>query len=384
MFYRNLVLQLTAMVAILMFSSAVVVAANDTEVLKVGSKAPGLDIEHWVSNGNGKFEPVEDFESGKVYVVEFWATWCGPCIASMPHLSKLQKKFSEKGVQIISISDEELETVEEFLETSVAGDSEMTYAKLTGTYCLTADPDKSSHEDYMEAAEQEGIPSAFIVGKQGLIEWIGHPMEIDEPLDQVVSGKWDRVAFIAKKEAEEKAMADIQKRARSAMQKMQEGESDEAVEMLDGLIKDYADHPFIEQLKGLRFQVVIFAGGDKAAAAIAEFAAGNRETEELNQIAWMVVEMKMSGQDVDEKLLAAATKLANDAATREPENGAVLDTLAHLVHMGGDLDKAIEIQKRAVKHAGGQTEETEAFLEELETEKAKLNKSDDESDDQDD
>lgn len=49
--------------------------------LKAGDPAPPLKIEKWLKSG-----PIERFEKGKVYVLEFWATWCPPCIASMPHL----------------------------------------------------------------------------------------------------------------------------------------------------------------------------------------------------------------------------------------------------------------------------------------------------------
>ena len=55
--------------------------------LVVGSKAPPIDIEHWLNK-----EPVERWETGKVYVVEFWATWCGPCKVSIPHLNKLHQR----------------------------------------------------------------------------------------------------------------------------------------------------------------------------------------------------------------------------------------------------------------------------------------------------
>jgi len=51
-------------------------AAMNVEVcqgddLTIGSKAPSIDIEHWVQNGGGKFSPVKEFESGKVYIIEF-------------------------------------------------------------------------------------------------------------------------------------------------------------------------------------------------------------------------------------------------------------------------------------------------------------------------
>ena len=69
-------------------------------------EAPALDIEHWIQDGNGFFKPVKKFEAGKVYVIEFWATWCGPCIASMPHLAELQNKYRGRDVQVISVSDE--------------------------------------------------------------------------------------------------------------------------------------------------------------------------------------------------------------------------------------------------------------------------------------
>lgn len=49
---------------------------EDAALLTIGSKAPPLNVEHWISNGNGQFKPVTTFTPGRVYVVEFWATSC--------------------------------------------------------------------------------------------------------------------------------------------------------------------------------------------------------------------------------------------------------------------------------------------------------------------
>lgn len=157
------------------------------ERLTIGSKAPPLDVEHWLTNK----DPVTTFRRGHVYVVEFWATWCGPCVGSIPHLRDLQTRHG-KDITVIGVSDESKETIEAFLDRERDGS---TFRKLTSHYWLATDPDGSVKRDYMRAAEQTGIPTAFVVGKSGQIEWIGHPMQIDEPLARILANDWDRDAF---------------------------------------------------------------------------------------------------------------------------------------------------------------------------------------------
>src|SRR5688500_17551275 len=71
--------------------------------LKVGDPAPKLDVLAWL-----KGEPVENFKPGHVYVIDFWATWCVPCIQAMPHLSDLQKKYAGK-LTVIGVSAREMD-----------------------------------------------------------------------------------------------------------------------------------------------------------------------------------------------------------------------------------------------------------------------------------
>ncbi|MFW5652932.1 MAG: redoxin domain-containing protein, partial [Planctomycetota bacterium] len=150
--------------------------------LMIGDPAPEIDVEHWI-----KGDEVSKFKDDNIYVVEFWATWCPPCRTSMPHLSDLQQKYKDQNVHILGISDEDETTVSQFLTSD-------DWPEKT-QYTLATDPDRSVFRDYMTAAGKSGIPTAFIVGRDQKIEWIGHPMSMDEPLQKVVAGEWDAEAY---------------------------------------------------------------------------------------------------------------------------------------------------------------------------------------------
>ena len=67
------------------------------DVLVPGSPAPAFTVDSFVRGTE-----VKTLELGKVHVIEFWATWCGPCVASMPHLTELQKQNPD--VQFIGVA----------------------------------------------------------------------------------------------------------------------------------------------------------------------------------------------------------------------------------------------------------------------------------------
>lgn len=67
--------------------------------LFVGDKAPELRYGKWL-----KGSPVKEYKKGHLYLFEFWATWCGPCIASMPHLSEFARERKKKLPSLLSIS----------------------------------------------------------------------------------------------------------------------------------------------------------------------------------------------------------------------------------------------------------------------------------------
>ena len=363
-------------------------ATKESEELTIGSKAPELDIEHWMSDREGEFKHVTKLESGKVYVIEFWATWCGPCVSAMPSISEMQEDYVDKNVQIISVSDEKLDTVEGFLKRKVSG-GDGTFAELTSNYCLTVDPDGSVTEDYFRAAGRSGIPCAFIVGKTGLVEWIGHPMEMQTPLKKIVGDEWDLEAYKKEYQKEKelkakqrKAQAKLQVKLQSLGQELQElmgdGKPKEAIALLDKALADDDFEVAHDQLGAMRSHILIMeVGGSEAVKALDKLAEENSENPMLlNRVAWTLYEKYEEEGELEKGLLVGATKAAEVAVKAAPEEGAVLDTLAHLVYAGGDLDRAIELQEKAVKFAGSQAAEIEPFLEKLRTEKSKKEEKD--------
>ncbi len=163
---------------------------------KLGMQAPPLQGLEWIKGG-----PVK-IEKGSTYVVEFWATWCPPCRKSIPHLTKVQAEFKDKGVTIIGVSNEPAATVKPFVADK--GD-EMDYT-------VAIDPERKVSDAYMKAFGVGGIPHAFIIDKTGTLVWHGHPMAgMDEVLKEVVAGKFDHEAFAKKQAEEQKAEAKLQK-----------------------------------------------------------------------------------------------------------------------------------------------------------------------------
>ncbi len=349
---------------------------HSADELGIGSVAPALNIEHWVQTGNGKFKPVTKFAPDKVYVIEFWATWCGPCIQSMPHLAQLQTEYADKGVQLISISDEDLETVEKFLERPVRAPKKakeddkdaktQTYRELTSVYCLTTDPDQSSNKDYMEAAAQQGIPTAFIVGKDSKIEWIGHPMEMDGPLSKVVDGTWDRAAF----QAEMKAKQDAERMMQEVSELAQGGKFDQAVSKIDAALAKTSDPQQTLMLRNIKMQLLLAGKKNDEAAKLSEaiFAELAGKPEMVNGFAWNLFEMADQGQpSADQVLKQAVIACEKEVAKASREVKASLwDTTAHILNLQGDKAKALKLEEAAVEIAEGQDLEfMKQFLAEL-------------------
>ena len=304
-----------------------VLAADDDSppaTLHMGDAAPKLAPSKWV-----KGDAVDKFEPDKVYVVEFWATWCGPCKASIPHLTELQKKNPDVTFIGMDCMEQEPENVAPFVkEMGDKMDYRVAMDDATGT----------NSKNWLVAAGQNGIPCAFVVGKDSKVAWIGHPMEMEEPLKQIIAGTFD----IKKAVADAKAREEIQ---------AQLGKAIEAGDI--GAIDKFAkEHPeMADGLSVLKFQLLMQKKDYAAAVAMGkELVETQKDNSEiLNDIAWMMVDPENPIDKPDLDLAMKAALRANEVA--KGENGAILDTLARVYFTRGDVDKAIEIQNKAVEKA---------------------------------
>jgi thiol-disulfide isomerase/thioredoxin len=150
--------------------------------LKVGDPVPPLVASAWLQ-GNA----VDKFERGRVYVVEFWATWCGICIAFMPDTSELQAQYRDKGVTMIAYTAADPDNGKEKV---------MEFVKKRGPkfqHAFAYADDRATYDAWMTASGREGLPLVFVVDRAGRIAYIGHPMYLGIALAKVVAPDADAV-----------------------------------------------------------------------------------------------------------------------------------------------------------------------------------------------
>lgn len=268
---------------------------------QLGDKAAALDGLNYVKGD------AVNLEEGKVTVVEFWATWCGPCRTSIPHLTEVQQQFKDKGVTVIGISSEKPETVKPFVEKM---------GEKMG-YTVALDPDRKVNAGYMEAYNQRGIPTAFIVDAKGNIAWVGHPMAgLEDVLEQVVAGTFDPEAY-AKAQAEREA----------------------AERELGKLFKEYngalLQGATIEQTRSTAEKII-----------------ASNNPRALNALAWQI--LSMPGVDDARRDTEIALKAAAKAnTTTNGEDPMILDTYALALFKTGKIAEAVAAQQKAVDLAAG-------------------------------
>lgn len=153
--------------------------------IAVGQPAPKINVTNWLAN-----KPADESLAGKFIVLEFWATWCGPCLKAVPHLNELQSRFDRPDLYFISMTDES------------ADRTETTLRRVNFESMVATDETKQTQIAFGDGQKGlEQFPLTVLIDKDNIVRWIGEPEELTEPLME---------AFLAGQKIEEAAAKEEQ------------------------------------------------------------------------------------------------------------------------------------------------------------------------------
>ncbi|MDH4070209.1 MAG: redoxin domain-containing protein [Ignavibacteria bacterium] len=143
----------------LLIISVLLPASLRADFPEVGKAAPGIVIAEWLTGEIQEETPL----AGRTIILEFWATWCSPCIKAIPHMNALQSVFDEQ-ILFLSITDESRSKVERFLQ------------KTRMSSAVVIDNQRKTYTAY----GVDAIPETFLIDSAGVVRWHGHPDELTE------------------------------------------------------------------------------------------------------------------------------------------------------------------------------------------------------------
>lgn len=128
----------------------------------LGKKAPALDVEEWITE--------KPDTEGKFIILDFWATFCGPCVKFTPHMNEFFKKFKEEAV-FIAIATQSKESMEKGVEQIKKMKKENNEEYSPILFYQATDP----HFELFNKYFMNGIPMVIIIDPDGIVRWQGNP-----------------------------------------------------------------------------------------------------------------------------------------------------------------------------------------------------------------
>jgi hypothetical protein len=200
----------------------------------------------------------------------------------------------------------------------------------------------ATDQAYMKASRKSGIPTSFVIDGKGILAWVGHPMELDYVLDEIVAGKWDY------KESPIK----IQEMKNEASKLFDDAEADPkgALKSLADFEKKYPKMaPRMATTKyELQLSQGMYADAYKTGAAVVDQAIAQNDSASLNKIAWDIVDPEGTVKDKQGGLDLATRAATKAVEITKEKDAAIIDTLARCFWLKGNKMKAIELQKQAI------------------------------------
>jgi len=301
--------------------------------LAFGDPAPRLSQGAYLRG-----EPVTAFESGKVYVIDFWATWCPACIQLMPHVSALQAKYGDDVVFIgQNVQEDDDAAVAKFVESM--GDK-INYRIALDDRSLFIGGSMSAR--YLGGMGLGALPAAMIIDGEGRIAWFGLAAMMDTPLRQIVAGTYDIEWARRVNEQEPAYMAFLQDKI---LPLWYSGDLEEALEALGGGVDQFPDLPGRVGM----LQAEMLMNLNRPAQALATIKQTlpklGREPAQANLAARLIMTAALLEGHRDLALAQQAAELA--VASTDRQDPVYLDTLATVYWENGMAEQA----KKAIKDA---------------------------------
>ena len=142
--------------------------------ITVGERAPELVITDYIQN-----VPLDKSVRNKYILLEFWATWCAPCLGAVPHLNELQDKYKNReDILVFSMTYEEPEKVKNTLK------------RINFKTTVVSDQTKKTLQNFgVETKEGITVPRTVLIDNKGIIKWVGNPYHLtDSIFDRFVNG----------------------------------------------------------------------------------------------------------------------------------------------------------------------------------------------------
>ena len=211
-------------------------------------------------------------------------------------------------------------------------------------------------ETWLAASGAETIPTAFLVDKQGMIAWFGHPMELsDATIEQVLAGTYDRKQAAAereKRQQDEKQISALAKQLETDIQGTNWAKAEATVDQIEKLLPAEAK----DGLSVVRVKILAGEGKIQEANKLASQLSNNNTNNARLQhsLAWEIIStdgIKPADLDVAER---AATRANDITEGKEP---IVVETLARVYFLEGKKDKALDLLTHALAQADGDRKE---------------------------
>lgn len=337
--------------------------------LAIGDAPPPLAPMAWI-----KGAPVETFERDHVYVIAFFATWCGASRQSMPVLSEIARRHKGK-LTVIGVNVRQTErgvaTVDVITRFVQERGRDMDY-----TVAMDDPVRNSIFKTWMRAAGMYAIPTAFIVGRDGRLTYVGIPIDpdasfgFDAAIDQAVAGNSDLKAArqLQAELAEEMARYLLDRELMKPLNAAMERKDYRAVLVEADKIVARDPHQqgrvFGDRLMAMlhldETAALAFARRSHSSVENAEVASGMADT-----IALVIA----SRPDLSRHAYEIALSYLKPALRSNGSDFKTmlsLMTLAQLHHRLGDSRQAVEVQEQAIRIARGRNDVSAEMMNALE------------------